>query len=129
MINAYLTSFPMLYEGEDIEVRFGIVQDNLPVNLETIDIEYTKPATVGIYSVLTLLRKLMKYKEDEIIIFINDAALSEIINGTNKTKNGDVLKAASKLKKELVKFEHLHFVNVTKDKVALAKWKEILDIK
>lgn len=127
MIKAYLAAFPMLYEGEDIEVRYAIYQDDIAVKKESLYIEYVKPAVVGLNSVLTLLSKLEQFKEEEIMIMINDSALNEIIKGSCTSKNGDILKMASKLKKQTTKFKNLSFVNVTKDKGALTKWKEIIE--
>ena len=127
MIKAYLAAYPMLYEGEDIEVRYRLFKDDIPMEKESIYLEYMKPATVGLNSILTMLLKLEEYKEEEITIIINDASLHEIIKSCSTTKNGDVLKMASKMKKQLVKFKNLSFINVTKDKASLAKWKEILE--
>lgn len=127
MIKAYLAAFPMLYEGEDIEVRYVIYQDDVAIKKESLYIEYVKPTVVGLYSVLALLSKLEEFKEEEITIMINDSALNEIIKGACTTKNGDVLKMASKLKKQMTKFKNLSFINVTKDKASLAKWKEIIE--
>ncbi len=127
MIKAYLTAFPMQYEGEDIEVRYSLFQDEALVKKESVYIEYMKPVVVGLASVLTLLRELEQDKTSEITVYINDDALYEIIKGSNTTRNGDVLKMASKTKKQLVKFEKLTFVNVRKSKAELAKWKEILE--
>ncbi len=127
MIKAYLAAFPMLYEGEDIEVRYSLFQDNIPIRKESIYLEYMKPSIVGLNSILTMLEKLEEYKEEEITIIINDASLYEITKGCSTTQNVDVLKMASKMKKQLVKFENLSFINVTKDKASLAEWKEILE--
>ncbi len=127
MIKAYLAAFPMLYEGEDIEVRYVIYQDDVAIKKESLYIEYVKPTVVGLYSVLALLSKLDEFKEEEIEIMINDSALNEIIKGACTTKNGDVLKMASKVKKQMTKFTNLSFINVTKDKASLAKWKEIIE--
>lgn len=127
MIKAYLAAFPMLYEGEDIEVRYSLFQDEIPVKKESIYLEYMKPAVVGLNSILVMLMKLEAHKEEEITIIINDASLYEIIKGCSTTRNGDVLKMASKMKKQLVKFKNLSFISVTKDKASLAKWKEMLE--
>ncbi|MDF2657126.1 MAG: hypothetical protein K0R19_3600 [Bacillota bacterium] len=127
MIKVYLAAFPMLYEGEDIEVRYSLFQDDLPVRKESVYSEYMKPAIVGMHSILTILLKLEEYKDEEITVILNDASLYEIIKGSSTTKNGDVLKMASKMKKQLVKFNNLSFINVTKDKASLAKWKKILE--
>ncbi|MEL7597979.1 MAG: hypothetical protein AAGU01_07235 [Clostridiaceae bacterium] len=127
MMKAYLTAYPMQYEGEDIEVRYSIFQDDIPMKKEAVFLEYMKPSIVGLNSVLILLQKLEEYKDEEIIIIINDASLYELIKGSSTTRNGDVLKMASKVKKQLAKYKNLSFVNVTKDKDALARWKEILE--
>ena len=127
MIKVYLAAFPMLYEGEDIEVRYSLFQDDLPVRKESVYSEYMKPAIVGMHSILTILLKLEEYKDEEITVILNDASLYEIIKGSSTTKNGDVLKMASKMKKQLAKFKNLSFINVAKDKASLAKWKEILE--
>ncbi|MEG2871059.1 MAG: hypothetical protein RR875_05865, partial [Clostridium sp.] len=66
MIKAYLAAIPSLYEGEDIEVRYSIFKDEVLARQESGFLEYVKPALVGQASVLTLLPKLEKYKEEEI---------------------------------------------------------------
>jgi len=127
MIKVYLVAFPMLYEGEDIEVRYSLFQDDILIKKESFYLEYVKPVIVGLSSLLTMLQKLEEYKQEEITIIINDASLHEIIKGNCTTQNGDVLKMASKMKKQLLKFQNISFINVTKDKASLAKWKEILE--
>ena len=126
MIKAYLTAFPMLYEGEDIEVRYSIFEDDVLIKKESIYLAYMKPAIVGLNSVLALLQKLEPYKEKEITVVLNDASLYEVIKGASTTQNGDVIKMYNKEKKQQAKFNKLSFINVTKDKEALARWKEIL---
>lgn len=124
MIKAYLAAIPSLYEGEDIEVRYTIFQDDILMKKEADYLEYEKPAVTGLISVLTLLRKLEKYKAQEIIVFINDPSLYEILIGRSTVKNGDVIKMAGKVKKQLDKFEELTFDDVYKNKDAMAVWKE-----
>ncbi|MHC1723823.1 MAG: hypothetical protein AB9836_11555 [Aminipila sp.] len=126
MIKAYLAAFPMLYEGEDIEVRYSIFEDDVLIKKESIFLAYMKPAVVGLSSVITLLRNLEQYKEKEITVVLNDASLYEVLKGASTTKNGDVIKMANQTKRQQAKFQNLFFINVTKDKNALARWKEIL---
>lgn len=129
MIKAYMAAFSTLYEGEDIEVRYSLIQDDQVIKEESVYLEYMKPAVVGVNALLILLRKLEAYKQEIIVITINDGALNEIIRGTNTTQNGEVLKLAGKIKKELSKFQRVSFVNVTnKDRAELAEWKEVLGI-
>lgn len=124
MIKAYLAAIPSLYEGEEIEVRYSVFQDEVLYKRESDFLEYVKPALAGLTSVLTLLRKLEKHKEQEITVFINDASLHELLKGTSTAKNGDVVKMMSKVKKQLSKFEQLFFVNVSKNKEQLDTWNE-----
>lgn len=129
MIKAYMAAFSTLYEGEDIEVRYSLSQDDQVIKEESVYLEYMKPAVVGVNALLMLLRKLEAYKQETVVITINDGALNEIIRGTNTTQNGEVLKLAGKIKKELSKFQRVSFVNVTnKDRAELAEWKEVLGI-
>ncbi len=129
MIKAYMAAFSTLYEGEDIEVRYSLIQDDQVIKEESVYLEYMKPAVVGVNALLILLRKLEAYKAETIVITINDGALNEIIRGTNTTQNGEVLKLAGRIKKELSKFQRVSFVNVTnKDRAELAEWKEVLGI-
>lgn len=124
MIKSYLAAIPSLYEGEDIEIRYTIFQDDVLIKKEADYLGYEKPAVTGLISVLTLLRKLEKYKAQEIIIFINDSSLYELLIGRSTVKNGDVIKMAGKVKKQLEKFENLTFDNVYKNKAAMDVWKE-----
>jgi hypothetical protein len=129
MINAYMAAFSSFYEGEDVEVRYRLIQDEQVIKEESVYLEYMKPSVVGINGLLVLLSKLEAYKDDTIVITINDAALYEIIRGTNTTQKGEVLKLASKIKKELSKFHKISFVNVTnKDREELAQWQDVLGI-
>jgi len=127
MIQAYLTAFPMLYEGEDVEVRYCLFHEGVPEEKKSVYLEYMKPTVVGLNAVMTLLAALEPQREEEITVMINDDSLFELIKGASTTKNGDVLKAVSKTKKQLAKFPNVSFVNVTRNKAALAKWKEILE--
>lgn len=127
MIKAYLTAIPTLYEGEDIEIRYSLYQDQIAIKKESIYVEYMKPSIVSGTALLTLLRQIEIYKKEDILVVINDSSLHELIKGSSTTKNGDVIKMGNIIRKRLLKFEHLSFVNVTKDKKGLAEWREILE--
>jgi hypothetical protein len=128
MIKAYLTGIASLYEGENIEVRYTIYEDENLLSKDSIVMEYEKPAIVGQIALITLLRKLKKYMSKEIVVIINDAALYELVRGTSTTKNNDVLKMAIETRKELSVFPNLVIKDVSNDKAELVKWKEaVLD--
>lgn len=127
MITAYLAGISGYYEGEDIEIRYRIYQDEALVSKKTVLKEYKKPAIVSLFSLITLLKELEGYRGQEIIIVVNDAAINEQIKGTSTTKNKDVLKTASIAREKLKEFHNLvQIKDVSNDKAALAEWNEIL---
>ena len=126
MIKAYLAGFPSLYEGEDIEVRYTIFEDQELLLKESVVLEYVKPIIVGQVALIKLLIILERYTEEDIAIIVNDAALCELIRGTSTTKNKDVLQMARDIKKELAKFKKLNIKDVREDRVEFKKWNEVL---
>ena len=128
MIKAYLAGISSLYEGEDIEIRFCIYEDQELLCKDSVIMEYKKPAIVGQVALITLLKELEKYMAKEIVIMVNDAALYEFIRGTSTTKNKDVLKMARETRKELIKFGNVAIKDVSVDHVELAKWNEVLQL-
>lgn len=126
MIKAYLVGISSLYEGEDIEVRYRIYENQELVSKESILMEYRKPAIVGQVALITLLVELERYRSQEIVIIVNDSRIYEIIRGTYKTKNKDILNMAKQIREELSKFANCMIKDVSVDHVELAKWKEVL---
>jgi len=124
MITAYLTAIPSTYEGEDIEIRYSIYDDQALLHKDSVAMEYKKPAIVGQVALLTLLKELEPYKEKEISIIINDPALYEFVRGTSTTKNKDVLKMGRETRKELNKHENVTVKDVHGNRAELAKWNE-----
>ena len=127
MIKAFLAGITTQYEGENIEVRYRIYEDQNLLSTESIMIEYKKPAIVGQIALITLLKKLKKYMGKEIIIIINDAALYEIVRGTSTTKNRDVIKMASETRKEFEKFGNTLIKDASKDRAELVEWNKIMN--
>ena len=125
MIKAYLTWIESLYEGESIEVRYTVFEGQELLYKEAIMLEYKKPAVVGLVALMTLLKKLKKYREEEILILINDAALNEIVRGTSTTKNNNVLKTAVRMRKELSEFSNTVIRDVSTDRSELTEWTEV----
>lgn len=126
MITAYLTAVPSNYEGEDIEIRYGIYEDEVLLHKDSVLLEYKKPAIVGQVALLTLLKALEKYSSREITIIINDPALYEFVRGTSTTKNKDVLKMGRETRKELNKHPNVSVKDIHGDRTLLAIWKEAL---
>jgi hypothetical protein len=123
MIKAYLAAIPTLYEGEDIEFRYCVYDDEQVLFKESVLLGYRKPAIVGQFSIITLLKRLADYKNKEIIILINDASLQEFLKGTSGTRNIDMLKMARETRKHIDRFENLKIVDVSNSKSERLKWK------
>lgn len=127
MITAYLTGISGYYEGEDIEVRYRIYDNDELVCKKSRLKEYKKPVVVGLFSLMTLLKELEKYRDSEITIVINDPALNEQIKGTSTSQNKEVIKAASMAREKIKGFRNTVIVkDISNDKVGLAKWNDIL---
>ncbi|HVI39592.1 MAG TPA: hypothetical protein VM577_02945 [Anaerovoracaceae bacterium] len=126
MITAYLTAISTIYEGEDIEIRYSIYEDQELLQKDSVLMEYKKPAIVGQVALLTLLKKLKAYPDKEISIIINDPALYEFVKGTSTTKNKDVLIHGREIRKELNKHGNVKVKDIQGDRTLLAKWNEAL---
>ncbi len=126
MIKAYLAGISSLYEGEDIEVRYCIYEDQELISKESVILEYKKPAIVGEVALLTLLKELEKFKKKEITIIVNDAALCEFLRGTSTTKNRDILKLVKETQKKLSKFEKVIINDISVNHRERANWNEEL---
>lgn len=124
MLTAYLTAIPTTYEGEDIEIRYSIYEEQELLQKVSVDMEYQKPAIVGQVALLTLLKALEKYSNRKITIIINDPALYEFVRGTSTTKNKDVLKMGRETRKELNKHENVTVKDVHGNRAELAIWNE-----
>ena len=124
MIKAYVTGIPSMYEGEDLEIRYSVYDDEENLFREKLLLDYRKPAVVGQFSVVTLLKRLAEFKTQPVEIVINDASLDEFIKGTSGTRNVDILKMARETRKHMDRYEHLTITNVSNDKTKLLKWKE-----
>ena len=124
MIKAYLAAIPTLYEGEDIEFRYSVYEDDVVLFKESVSLGYRKPAVVGQFSIITLLKRLAEYKKEEVIILINDGSLHEFINGTSGTRNIDMLKMARETRKHIDRYENLKIIDVSNNKSKRLEWKK-----
>ena len=97
MIKAYLAGISTTYEGEDIQVQYCVLRDETLIFKKSLMLDYRKPAVVGQVALQTLLNELKDHAAEEIIVYVNDSALIEIIKGTTTTQNRDVLKMALSL--------------------------------
>ncbi len=128
MITAYLVGISTYYEGEDIEIRYHVFKENNLLFKDSFFESYKKPSVVEHVALLSLLKKLEEFKENEITIIINNASLYEQIRGTSTLKNKDALKMSREVKEKLKKFgQSVTIKDVSNDKVGLKKWKDILE--
>ena len=127
MIKAYFVGISMDYEGEDIEVRYAIYEDDQLLRKETFFKGYVKPVIVSQVALVTLLKDLKKHMGKEITVFMNDPALNEVLRGTSQTKNRDVIQMLRTTEKELSKFGgYITITDISTHSEELAKWNEIL---
>lgn len=126
MIKAYLAGFTSPLEGEDIEIRYSIYEDQDLLNRQSILLEYQKPALVGLVSLSHLMQELKSQIGKEIVILINDPALYELIRGTSTTKNREQLKMVMEVTKEFMKFDGMILKDVSQDHEELLKWNAAL---
>lgn len=126
MIKAYLTCISTFFEGEDIEIRYSIFQDDELLQKESLFQNYTKPGLCGLVSVQSLLRALEKYVDEEILIVVNDGSLYEVLKGTSKTKKQEVQMLGKKIRKMLEKFPNIDIENVSGDHLRMQEWNDIL---
>lgn len=126
MIKAYLAWIPSYYEGEDIETRYAIFKDGELIEEESEVGDYCKPGICGLKAVGKLLETLEEYKEEEILIIINDGAVYELLNGSSMTNKRDIQQMASEVRMEMDRFSNLEVENVSGDHLEIEKWDEIL---
>lgn len=127
MITAYVVGISGHYEGEDIEIRYSIYDNEEIVCKKSILKEYKKPAVVNLFVLIKLLEELEQYIDREIMIVMNDTAVNEQIRGTSTSKNKDVLKTASIAREKIKEFRNSVIIkDISNDQVELAKWNDIL---
>lgn len=126
MIKAYFVGISTQYEGEDIEIRYSVFNEEELIVKKKLFLDYQKPALVGHVGIITMLRDLEKYKKEEIIVYINDGSLYEAINATSGTKNKEVLEKAKETRREIKRFDALEIVNITGDYKKTVEWDQVL---
>lgn len=126
MIKAYVAGISSLYEGEDIEIRYSIFEDENLLSKEMLIVQYKKPALVGAIAFQSVLKALMKFLNQEVIVVVNDAALCELIRGTGKTKDKDVQRLVREIQNELHKFGNILIKDAGVDFKELEKWNDVL---
>ena len=126
MIKAYFVGISTQYEGEDIEIRYSVFNEEELIVKKKLFLDYQKPALVGHVGIITMLRDLEKYKKEEIIVYINDGSLYEAINATSGTKNREVLEKAKETRREIKRFDALEIVNITGDYKKTVEWDQVL---
>ncbi len=126
MIKAYFVGISTQYEGEDIEIRYSVFNEEELIVKKKLFLDYQKPALVGHVGIITMLRDLEKYKKEEIIVYINDGSLYEAINATSGTKNKEVLEKAKETRREIKRFDDLEIVNITGDYKKTVEWDQVL---
>ncbi|MBN2851332.1 MAG: hypothetical protein JXQ23_01195, partial [Clostridia bacterium] len=110
------------YEGEDIEILFCIYDNQELISKEELSLNYVKPMIAGQVALMALLKRLVVYKEQEIVVIVNDNLLYESVRGTLQTKKTDVLRKISETRKKLAEFKNFQIENVSGDFKETEKW-------
>ena len=127
MITAYLVGVPAYHESDGIEIRYCIYDDQELIQKKSVYKDYKKPLTVNLNALTTLLKELEPFRDQDIVIMMNDSALKEQIKGTTTTTNKEVLKASEFARASLRRFgDSVVIKDVSKDRSELLKWDEIL---
>ena len=126
MITAYLAGISNPFEGEDIEIRYCIYDDQEVICKKSILLDYQKPSIVGQVALIKLLNEMKEYRGKDIVVIVNDSTMNEIVKGTTTTKNADVQKIAVKSRQKFDRFKNIVIKDVSKNHEELVKWNEIL---
>lgn len=124
----YVLATPSYHEQEEIVFTYAVYDENENfVKKSVISHEYRKPAIVGLYSIMVLLKEFKEYSSEEVKVIVNDGALIEEIKGTNATKNKDVIKVAELTRKHIQKFSKtISFESVSSDYQKKLHWEKML---
>lgn len=129
MITAYVVGITVFHEGENIEIRYAIYDEDKLIDKKSVFQSYRKPLLVSQTALITVLKELEKYRGQEITIVINDEALNEQIRGTSTTRNKEVIKISTLSQAKIRKFgDSMTIKNVSKDVAERDKWDEILKL-
>ena len=126
MIKAYLAWISTGFEGEDFEVRYRIFKDDELIEKQSLTIGYRKPAILGQFSMMTILRRLEAYEGEPVTIIINDGFLRDSLKGISGTKNQEVKEMANENRKTMKNFIDLTIHDVSGDHLQIKEWDEIL---
>lgn len=130
MITAYVEGISSLLEGEDIEISFIVLDEKEETIMkERFFSRYLKPSVVDHMALIALLRKLKRYKDSDIVIYINNPSLLEQIRGISNTKNKEALKLAKDINSHLKDFTaNVKIQDVSINHKELHNWAEKLSI-
>lgn len=126
MIKAYLTWIATPYEGEDMEIRYKVYKNEELIIKHSSFEDYTKPALSGLVSIEKLLKALEEYKDEELVIVINDGAIYEILMDTSMTRKREVINRGAETREKMENFSNLTIENVSGDHQEMLKWNAIL---
>jgi len=128
MKTIYVLATPAYHEQEEIVFTYAVYDEQGEfVKKSVICHEYRKPAIVGLYSIMTLLKEFKDYAKEDIKVIVNDGALMEQLRGTTATKNNDVVKVAELTRKHIQKFSNkITFETVSSDYQKKLHWEKML---
>ncbi len=129
MKQLYVEGIPSYHVMEEMQFKYVLYDGDEVLKKKEVYHEYRKPALIGLYSVILLIKEFPDLKGEEVEVIVNDGALLEQIKGTSTTKNRDILKVAELCRKNLNKFGgKLVFTSVTGKHEEMVKWESKLKV-
>jgi hypothetical protein len=128
MKTIYVLAIPAYHEQEEIVFTYAVYDEKEEfLKKSVVCHEYRKPAIVGLYSIIVLLKEFKQYSTEEVKVIVNDGALIEQLKGTTATKNTDVLKVAELTQKHIQKYSNkITFESVASDYQKKLHWEKML---
>lgn len=129
MIRIYVEAIPAYHEADDMTFKYVVYEEETLVKVETTYHDYRKPALVGLYSIMLLIKSFPEYQNIEVEAIVNDGALIEQIKGTTTTKKKDIIKVAELTRAQLSKYGNkLKVLSVAGTHEKVVDWERKLNV-
>ncbi len=129
MKRLYVEGIPSYHVMEEMHFKYVLYDGEEAAATKEVYHEYRKPALVGLYSIILLMKEFPELKDVEVQVIVNDGALLEQIRGTSTTKNKDILKVAELCRKQLDKFGgKISLISVAGKHEEMVKWESSLKV-
>ena len=126
MIKVYVEGISTFYEGEDIELRYSIYENEELVREEKRFDDYVKPSIVLQVALQAALNDLYDYREEEVKVIINDGLAYSVIYGISKPKDRELLRMGGITRGIMRDFSNIEIINISGDTDLIQDWNKKL---